>query len=565
MRRLRIGLLLALAGCGGGQTVNGTLVLVEVQSDLPVPAQLDHVQIDVRTASGGTASRGFPVTAGGLVAQLGIVPEGKTAGEFTVTVTASAGGKSTLAQVLTSAFVPNEARKLPVFLGASCLTVAPGCPTATTCRSGACVGFADGVTLVPYTADAAPAPAAEGGPAPMADGPAADLSSADTAVDAADAAVSPDTAAPPDLPPAACGEPGQACCATATPCTGAATCVASMCQCAGPNMMCAGACVNPTSDSRNCRTCGHSCQGGPCTMSSCGPVMVASAQDNPTYLTADDQHLFWRRGPTNGGAIARIRKDGSLPVADLVSMIDGQGAMIGDGSHLFYFGNNNVWSCTVPSCPTPQRLAPTMPTMSLGVSIIDVTLNPARARLFWSDNAKLLSVPVGGGATMTHLSGNFPTTTMAIDTGLMYYVERDPMGAVSIQKLTTMPPPARAVVVDFPANALFPRQIGILGNRLLWVSTGSVNSMLVDSPSTTPPAPLATGSPTRMALEGTTVFWGDFASATSGRILSCSTSGCRGLPPTVLAATCGPGYVAADATAVYWICNTTGTVWKVAR
>jgi hypothetical protein len=51
-----------------------------------------------------------------------------------------------------------------------------------------------------------------------------------------------------------------------------------------------------------------------------------------------------------------------------------------------------------------------------------------------------------------------------------------------------------------------------------------------------------------------------------GRILSCGIAGCRGVAPAVNAAsTCGPNYLAADATAVYWICVGTGAVWKVAR
>jgi hypothetical protein len=388
---------------------------------------------------------------------------------------------------------------------------------------------------------------------------------ADTATLAPDTGGTPDTAAGPDLPPATCGRLGETCCATPTPCNGAATCAANVCQCAAPAIMCAGACVNPNTNPNHCRSCNHSCQGGACVAGSCAPVMVASAQDNPSYLTADDTHLYWRRGPTTAGAIARAPKDGSAAAVEVVGMVNGVGALASSGTHLTYFANRNVWSCALPACAAPLRLAPAIPTMSLGTDIADVHLNPAKARVFFTDQAKLYSVPLAGGATTTHLTSTFPSVAMGVDTQFMYYAERDAMSQVSLQKLTINPPPSRASLVEFPAGSGLPRQLAVTADRLLWVSTGGLSSILLDSPSRVPPTPLATGNITRMAVEGSTVFWGDFMSAASGRILSCATSGCRGVAPAVHATTCGPNYLAADATTVYWICAGTGTVWKVAR
>jgi hypothetical protein len=562
----RAACLLALLGCGGGQNVNGTLVLVEVGSDLAIPTQLDNLEITVRTDGGGTASRAFRVAAtSDLPARLGVVPEGKTSGAFTVTVQAYAGDKLILTQLATTAFVPNEARKLELFLGAGCVALDPTCGPDKTCRGNACVRFADGVTLLPYLADAGASVPPEGGAVPPDTAAPQDMSMSMPPPDASTdtAAVPPDAGPTPDLPPGACGRVGDVCCATGDACNGAATCSGGLCQCASPAIMCAGFCVNPNINANHCRVCNHSCQGGACTGGNCAPVMVASAQDNPTYLAVDDAHLFWRRGNGSAGAIVRVRKDGSAPLGDLIGMLDGHGTLAGDGTRLYYFANNNMWSCAVPTCGTPVRLAPTTPTMSLGISIIDAQLGPAKSRLFWSDYAKLYSVPVAGGATQTHLSGNFPTTTMAIDNTFMYYAERDVMGVVSLYRLTVNNPPMRAPLIDFASG--FPRQIAVTGDRLLWVQTGSVNSVVLDPPSRVPPAPLATGTPTRMAIDGSTVFWADFMNANTGRILSCATTGCRGVAPAVLASTCGPNYVAADPTTVYWSCAGTGQVWKVAR
>ncbi|HXU82582.1 MAG TPA: hypothetical protein VN914_14365, partial [Polyangia bacterium] len=158
---------------------------------------------------------------------------------------------------------------------------------------------------------------------------------------------------------------------------------------------------------------------------------------------------------------------------------------------------------------------------------------------------------------------DFPSNSLAVDNSFIYYVDRDPMGNIGIRKRTAVDPPALAMIINFPAGTGFPRQIAVTADRLLWVGTGIFSSPL-DPPTKIPPSPLATGSPTRFAIDGNTLFWGEFASASSGRIYSCPITGCRG-SPTVIAATCGVGFLAVDATSVYWICGAMGTVMKVAR
>jgi hypothetical protein len=560
LKRLATACLLAgLAACKS-ETINDTLVVVEVNSDLAVPAQLDTLEIAVRSAHGGTAAHAWTIGAGTLPVRLGIVPEGSTSGAITVTVTASAAHHPTLIQVATSAFVPNEARTLSLFLGADCVAVAPTCGIDKTCRMKACVAPAEGVTLGPFAGDAGAGGPPDAGPS---DGATPDAPMDAPLADAGDAAMS----AMPDAL-VACGALDQICCATAPACQGATSCVASACKCAAPALMCNGACVDSRSDPQNCGACNHGCQGGTCAMGKCTPVVVAMNQDQPSYLTIDDKYLYWRRGPGNGGSIARMSKDGMVAPADLATGLNGTGTMASDNTRLYFFGNQRISACTPPACPGgPQGLAAAKPATSLGVDTIDVTLNASKSRLLWTDQTKLYSVATAGGAPLVHLTGDFPSTAMAGDGQYIYYLDRDGMGVVSLRKRSAVDPPMIGVLVEFPAASSTPRQLALVPGRLLWVTNGAVSTLPIPEPAgTAVPAPLATGNPTRLAVEGGVVFWADYQSASAGRILSCAMTGCRGLAPTLVATTdCGPGFVAADPAAVYWVCAGSGVISKIAR
>jgi hypothetical protein len=331
--------------------------------------------------------------------------------------------------------------------------------------------------------------------------------------------------------------------------------------------MCGNTCINPMTAPNHCGACGHDCQGGTCTGGECNPVTIAMQQEDPSYVTVDDAFVYWRRGPATSGSIARIRKDGTLNAGDLVTSLNGIGTIVSDGNRVYFYSNGQIGSCAIPGCAGGiTALAPTRPTVTLGIDIIDVVFNPSRSRLFWTDHARIFSVPIGGGMTQTHLTGNFPSTSVAVDLRFIYYIDRDPMNVVTLRKRTAVDPPALGILVQFPPTAALPRQLAVTPNRLLWVSTGSVSALPLPEPAgTAVPPPLAGGSPTRMAIDGNQLFWGDFQSASMGRILNCPTIGCRAPPAVVATFPCGPGSVAVDATTVYWTCAATGVVMRVAR
>lgn len=61
-----------------------------------------------------------------------------------------------------------------------------------------------------------------------------------------------------------------------TACGNGNTCVDGSCVCVAPKAVCNGVCVDTQSDGNHCGSCGHSCQGGTCSVGLCQPVVVES-------------------------------------------------------------------------------------------------------------------------------------------------------------------------------------------------------------------------------------------------------------------------------------------------
>jgi hypothetical protein len=221
-RLIMLGLL--LAGCTRSVSVPG--VVVEVTSDLDVPAQLDSVDLRVRVAGAGadTVSETFaldPEAARhvGLPLDFGLYPKQGLGGRFSVTAIGNLRGQAVVWRSATVSFPRSGPTVvLPLPLRAACN--GKQCDFGTTCQ-GAAVCLSDDVIvdrLEPYrkgggsfmgeddaaAADSAP-PRRDGSPAP--DSTAGGDTAGPDGVATADLAPAVDLAVPPDLttPPDAQG------------------------------------------------------------------------------------------------------------------------------------------------------------------------------------------------------------------------------------------------------------------------------------------------------------------------------------------------------------------------
>ncbi len=138
---------LALLGCS-----TQTQLVVVVETNLEVPAELDLVEVSVLGPDGVSTVTPQPLEAPGAPSfplTLGVAPSGEALGPITVTAIGRRAGAEVVRQSATvSALVPGETRTLHLVLYRSC--VGRDCPAATTCDAAGCVGL-ERAELPPWT------------------------------------------------------------------------------------------------------------------------------------------------------------------------------------------------------------------------------------------------------------------------------------------------------------------------------------------------------------------------------------------------------------------------------
>lgn len=127
-----------LAGCA-----DVTSLMVEVtSSDLAVPADVDELRFEVRSATGRSVDRRFAID-GPWPHSLAVLPASSADGAVVLTVTGLSGGAPVVRRVIETAFIAGLERKVEVRLERACLGVQ--CADGVDCVAGACVaGGSDG-------------------------------------------------------------------------------------------------------------------------------------------------------------------------------------------------------------------------------------------------------------------------------------------------------------------------------------------------------------------------------------------------------------------------------------
>ena len=124
---------LLLTGCG-----DVTSLMVEVtSSDLAVPADVDELRFEVRSASGRSVDRRFAI-ATGWPHSLAVLPASSSDGAAVLTVTGLSGGAPVVRRVIETAFVSGLQRRVEVRLERACLGVQ--CGDGVDCVAGVCGG-----------------------------------------------------------------------------------------------------------------------------------------------------------------------------------------------------------------------------------------------------------------------------------------------------------------------------------------------------------------------------------------------------------------------------------------
>lgn len=123
-----------VAGCAGDLTE----IVLEVQSDLEVPSQLDEIRVDVRRPGGSTQSATAELGDGepALPRTLTLVHAGGPLAPVEVDVIARADGGDVVRRELSLAFDEGRSRHIVVFLASACRDL--DCAAGQTCDRGTC-------------------------------------------------------------------------------------------------------------------------------------------------------------------------------------------------------------------------------------------------------------------------------------------------------------------------------------------------------------------------------------------------------------------------------------------
>lgn len=138
---------LLAAGCA-----DPTELMVELDSDLQAPVQMDAIRLRIVSRTGGEKTSSYLVHGAGdptgyeLPMRIALVP-GTREEYFTVQATAMLGDKEIVKQEFITYFRTSEARVLTMFLSRTCIDV--GCDALYTCATGVCIPQPRDPTMLP--------------------------------------------------------------------------------------------------------------------------------------------------------------------------------------------------------------------------------------------------------------------------------------------------------------------------------------------------------------------------------------------------------------------------------
>ncbi|MDO9016935.1 MAG: hypothetical protein Q8S73_20280 [Deltaproteobacteria bacterium] len=129
-----VSLALALVAC----TPSTTELVVVVDTDLEVPAEVDRIEVTIAGPSGrSTVSASDLGPGASLPSSVGLVPErGAALSPVVITVVALHQGRTRVSRVVETGFVAGARRLVPLFLQRAC--EGHPCPTGETCIAGVC-------------------------------------------------------------------------------------------------------------------------------------------------------------------------------------------------------------------------------------------------------------------------------------------------------------------------------------------------------------------------------------------------------------------------------------------
>lgn len=342
-----------------------------------------------------------------------------------------------------------------------------------------------------------------------------------------------DSAAPTDGQPAMDGSPADA-----------------GCESLPDHKLCGGVCVDLSSDSNNCGTCGKLCAPG--TVCGAGDCLAPMAYYSCLTHDAATHAIVWTNGQftsTGDGAVYRMPEGGGK-VTLIADKQDGAHAIATDGTYAFWTVSSDT---TNPQGAIMRAKLDGTGLTSLAVGTVHYPNAVAvdGANLVWAQSDGSIWVADKDGMTPTKLASTTGVSSFRAAGGYAYWapytggtlsrIKEDVSGGSTVVQGLLSP---RAFAVDDGSNMLY-----IGASAILAATTTGTNQTAMQIYATTMPIDVASA--------GTSVYWisqNMMGMSFTGDVLKGATSG-GGTPQKIASIMSNPGCLTLDATRVYWTAN----------
>jgi hypothetical protein len=233
---------------------------------------------------------------------------------------------------------------------------------------------------------------------------------------------------------------------------------------------CNGTCVDLDYNPNNCGACGHSCKGQACLGGQCQPLVLASGY-NPSALAVDSASVYWTNmnmNPTGSSGVFKVPLNGGAVTQLSTTLYSAQLQGIGiavDGTNVYW--NDDVGSGgSLLSVPVGGGATTTLVS---GTAFEDVKVDATN--VYWAGNmggavnaGTIMKMPKSGGSPVTLVSGLRSPNGLAVDGTSVYWTDTSGSGTGTVRSV----PVAGGVAVTLASGLISPFGIAVDGSSVYW-------------------------------------------------------------------------------------------------